>query len=110
VLPVTRDPYEARELFEPELALREDYLARYRHGYGFHPTHAIMGLCPLKRLRHAGRIVVAGIEDPAIARHVGFEPAASVEEALAIAEDVHGPNPSVAVVPYPPAINRAVVN
>lgn len=69
-----------------------------------------MALYPLKRLRHAGRIVVAGIEDPEIARRVGFQPTASVEEALVIAEDVHGPNPSVAVVPYPPAINRAMVS
>src|SRR6266516_2996805 len=35
VLPVTRDPYEARELFEPELARREDYIASYRTGFGF---------------------------------------------------------------------------
>jgi hypothetical protein len=105
---VARDPYEARELFEPELAQREDYLARYRHGFGFHPTHAIMAMYPLKRLRHAGRILVAGIEDPAIGRHVGFEPVATVEEGLRLAADIQGPSPSVAVVPYPPAINRAL--
>ncbi len=106
VLPVTRDPFEARELFEPELAERKDYLAKYRTGFGFHPTHAVMALYPLKRLRHAGRVVVAGVEDPSVARHVGFEPTATVEEALSLAADIHGPNPSVAVVPYPPAVNR----
>ena len=49
----------------------------------------------------------AGIEDPAVAMHVGFEPAPNVESALDVARDIHGPNPSVAVVPYPAAISRA---
>jgi hypothetical protein len=34
---VTRDPYEARELFEPERAARHDYIEKYRTGFGFHP-------------------------------------------------------------------------
>ncbi|MBI4259811.1 MAG: DUF2088 domain-containing protein [Actinobacteria bacterium] len=107
VLPVTRDPYEARELFEPEFAVRADYLERYRTGFGFHPVHGIMALYPLKRLRHAGRVIVAGATDPAIVRHVGFEPAATVEEALASAAAEHGPGQSVAVIRYPAAANRA---
>lgn len=108
VLPVTRDPYEARELFEPELASRDDYLDRYRHGFAFHPTHAVMALYPLKRLRHASRVIVAGAEDEDVVRHVGFEPAASIEEALAMAGDGNGGGsaPRVAFVKYPPAINR----
>jgi lactate racemase-like protein len=106
VLPLTHDPYEALELFEPELARREDYIAKYRTGFGFHPTHPVMAIYPLKRLRHAARVVVAGAESPDVVRHVGFEPAATVEEALGLAREVHGPNPSVALVPYPPAMSR----
>jgi hypothetical protein len=55
--------------------VREEYIERYRTGFGFHPTHAIMALYPLKRLRHAGRVIVAGAEDPGVVRHAGFEPA-----------------------------------
>jgi hypothetical protein len=106
VLPATRDPYEARERFEPELAGREDYLRAYRTGFGFHPVHPVMALYPLKRLRHAGRVLVAGAEDPEVVRHAGFEPVDTVEDALAEAEATHGPNPTVAVVRYPPAVNR----
>lgn len=107
VLPATRDPWEARERYEPELAIREDLVARYRTGFGFHPTHPIMAMYPLKRLRHAGRVIVAGAEDPSVVRHVGFEPAATVEDALAMAAEAHGPNPSVALVRYPPAVSRS---
>jgi hypothetical protein len=106
VLPETRDPWEARERFEPELARRGDLIDRYRTRFGFHPTHPIMALYPLKRLRHAGRVIVAGAEDPGVVRHAGFEPAASVEEALAMAAGDHGPGQSVALVRYPPAVSR----
>jgi hypothetical protein len=37
VLPETRDPYEARDRFEPELAAREDYLDRYARASGSTP-------------------------------------------------------------------------
>jgi hypothetical protein len=107
VLPVTRDPNEARELFEPELAARGDYVDKYRTGFGFHPTHAVMALYPLKRLRHAGRVIVAGAEQPHLVRHAGFEPAATVEEALGMARQVHGSDLTMAVVRYPPAASRA---
>jgi lactate racemase len=106
VLPVTRDPFEARELFEPELADRPDYIEKYRFAFGFHPVHAVMALYPLKRLRHAGRVIVAGASDHRVVEHVGFEPAESVETALEMAADTHGPNPTVALVRYPQAINR----
>jgi len=107
VLPETRDPYEARERFEPELAERADLIERYRTGFGFHPVHPIMALYPLKRLRHAGRVIVAGAEDPGVVRHAGFEPAATVEDAMAMAAKEHGDERSVAFVRYPPAVSRS---
>lgn len=106
VLPETNDPYEARARFEGEFAVREDYIERYRRANAFHPVHAIMALFPLKRLRHAGRIIIAGAEDHSVVRHAGFEPAATVEEALGMARGIHGEDMSVALVRYPPAVNR----
>jgi dihydropteroate synthase len=108
VIPETRDPYEARARFEPAYAAREDLIHRYRVGFGFHPVHAIMALYPLKRLRHAGRVFVAGVERPETATRLGFVPTQMVEEALDRARDVHGPQPRVALVPYPPAVNRTL--
>jgi hypothetical protein len=107
VLPVTKDPDDARRRFEGELATRADYIDKYRHGFGFHPVHGIMALYPLKRLRHAGRVIVAGADDPAVPRHCGFEATSTVERALSVAEDFHGPGASVALVEYPMAVNRA---
>lgn len=106
VLPATRDPFEARARFEPELAARPEYVEKYRRAFGFHPAHAIMAIYPLKRLRHAGRVVVAGARDPAVPRHLGFEAAATVEEALSLAASFHGGRPRVALVENPMALSR----
>ena len=107
VLPETLDPDEARERFEPELAQRQDLIAEYRDGFSFHPVHAVMALYPLKRLRHAGEVIVAGAEDPAIPRHCGFHSTSTVEEAIALAEEMQGPNATTAFVENPMAFNRA---
>lgn len=95
VLSLTRDPYEISRRFEPEFATRADYIEKYRFGVGFHPVHGILATHPLKRLRHAGRVFVAGAEDPAVVRHVGFIPTATVEEAIAEAEAIHGRDCSI---------------
>ena len=106
VLTETRDPERARREFEPRFAERSDYIERYREGYAFHPVHAVMALYPLKRLRHAGRVIVAGAEDPAIPRHCGFESTENVQAALDLAGDIHGVDARMAFIEYPMAFNR----
>ncbi|MCA1839922.1 MAG: nickel-dependent lactate racemase [Actinobacteria bacterium] len=102
VLPERKDPYEARAIYEEEFATDPRYIDSYRNGFGFHGVHGIMALYPLKRLRHASRIIVAGPHDRRLPEHVGFEWAPTVEDALA---SVDG-SPSVAFVDYPAAFNR----
>ena len=67
-----------------------------------------MALYPLKRLKHAGRVVVAGAEDPGVVRHVGFE-TVGVDRGRAggARSSSHGPYASIAFVPYPPAVSRS---
>ncbi|MBI4613824.1 MAG: DUF2088 domain-containing protein [Planctomycetes bacterium] len=106
VLARSTDPHEIMQIYEPEFSAREDWIQKYRHENGFHAIHGLMATHPLKRLRHAGRVFVAGIEDPTLARHLAFEPTATVEEALARAREIHGPEASVVLVEYPMAFNR----
>ncbi len=106
VLPKTRDPSEIMKRYEEEFVTRSDYVAKYRHANGFHPIHGLLATHPLKRLRHAGNVYVAGAEEPGLVEHVGFEPAATVEEAIAKAEALHGPQARIACVRYPMAVNR----
>jgi hypothetical protein len=98
VLTQTRDPYEIMRRFGTEFATHAGYIERYRHGVAFHPVHAVLATHPLRRLKHAARVIVAGAEDPAVPRRLGFGYAATVEEALREAERVHGPACSIVCV------------
>jgi len=98
VLPESRDPYEISDRWIEEFAKRADYIERYRNAVAFHPVHSILATHPLKRLRHAGRVFVAGARDPTLPKHVGFIPTRTVEEALTAAEDIHGLDCSIACI------------
>jgi len=101
VLGLTRDPHEIMRRFADDYARRPEYIEAYRGHYGFHPVHAIFAVYPLKRLSRIGRVIVVGPRDPAVPRHLGFEVAASVEEALARAETIHGRDCAIAHVRQP---------
>ena len=103
VLGATRDPHEIMRRFADDYARRPDYVEAYRSRFGFHPVHAIFAVYPLKRLGHVGRVIVAAPRDPAVPRHLGFEVAGSVEEAVALAEKAHGSAAPIAYVRQPPA-------
>jgi hypothetical protein len=60
-----------------------------------------MATYPLKRLKHAARVFVAGAEKPSLVSHLGFEPQDSVESAIARAEAIHGPDASIVFVRNP---------
>ncbi len=106
VLPETKDPYEIRQRFEQDFATRQEYVDAYRFNNAFHGVHGIMATFPLKRLKHAGRVFVAGAEDPSIPEHVGFQSFATVEDAVAEAKNVHGQDATFACVRYPAATSR----
>jgi lactate racemase len=101
VLPRTRDPYEINARFEDEFARHAAHIEAYRRRFAFHPIHGILATHPLKRLRHVGRVIVAGPRDPHVPRHLGWEVADSVEEAVARARAAHGPGALVGMVEQP---------
>ncbi len=98
VLSQTTDAYEIDRRFAQRYAEEPRYIERYRHAYGFHGVHAVLATQPLKRLKHAGRVFVAGPDDPVVPRHVGFIPVPSVEAAIRDAERVHGPDCAIACI------------
>lgn len=98
VLPNEHDAYAIDNAFVEAFAGREDYIERYRNGVAFHPVHAILATQPLKRLKHAGNVVVAGPDDPSVPAHAGFATAPSVEDAIAEAERELGRECSIAAI------------
>jgi hypothetical protein len=104
VLPAEKDPYRITERFGDEFATHPGYIEKYRFGYAFHPVHGILATHPLKRLKHAGRIFVAGAQDPAVPRHIGFIPTPTVEDAIKEAEKIHGADCTIACVRNPQGV------
>jgi hypothetical protein len=102
VLTQTRDPYDITTRFEAHYAQDPEYVGAYRRRFAFHPIHGILAIHPLKRLRRVGRVIVAGSRDAHVPRHLGYEVADSVEEAIAIARRHHGPGCTIGVVEQPP--------
>ncbi|RMF91504.1 MAG: DUF2088 domain-containing protein [Nitrospinota bacterium] len=109
VLPHLQDPYEIWELYADDFAHRPEYVHRYRYAYGFHGVHPLIlwgqGAFPL---RHLGRVFLAGARDAETARRIGFEPFASLEEAIAEAEATLGKDCTIACLPMPPMFIPAV--
>ena len=102
ILPQYRDPYKIADFFEEDFAHRPDYIYKYRYCYGFHPMHGLMTTYPLKRLKHASRVIVAGAGNPSeIRQALGFETADTVEDAVAKAQGYHGRDASIVFVKYP---------
>ncbi|MBI2425092.1 MAG: DUF2088 domain-containing protein [Candidatus Hydrogenedentes bacterium] len=103
VLAQTQDPYEIERVFTDYYATHEELIQLYRHHFAFHPVHGVFGTHPLKRLKHCGRVIVAGVGHPATAEHLGFEAASTVEEALAMAGALPGSGLQVAYAQHPAA-------
>jgi hypothetical protein len=102
VLPETRDPYEIMARFAEPFAHHPEHIDAYRHRFAFHPIHGILATHPLKRLHHVGRVIVAAPEDAHVPRHLGFDEAESVEEAIARARHEHGRAATIAYIAHPP--------
>jgi hypothetical protein len=64
--------------------------------------HGLMTTYPLKRLRHASNVIVAGAENPSdIQQTLGFDTAGTVEDTIAKAKKYQGKDASVVFVKYP---------
>jgi lactate racemase len=107
ILPHYRDPYDIIDRYEDDFAHRPEYIYKYRFCHGFHPMHGLMVTYPLKRLRHAGHLIVAGAKSPKLVRHLGFEAAETIEAAIEKARARHGREASIVFVKYPLLACRA---
>ena len=109
VLSQCLDPYEIEREYTDTYLSNESYIDLYRNHYAFHPVHGILATHPLRRLKHAGTVIVAGIEDPAIAKHLGYEATATVEEALELAADIHGAGFSCTYAQHPATYTKTTM-
>jgi hypothetical protein len=104
VLADTTDPAEIESKFEQQYATDEWYIHLYRTSYAYHGVHPFyMWYWGVHALEHLGGVIVVGGEPRAV-RRMGFKPASTLRDALEMAEDVVGRDPSVTHLHCPPLL------
>ncbi len=104
VLAETTDPIEIEKNYEERFATDEWYRHLYRTGHAYHGVHPFyMWYWGAHALEHLGRVIIVG-GDPAAVRRLGFVPASSLDDALEMASDVVGRDPSISHFHCPPVM------
>jgi len=107
VLAETTDPVEIGK-YEESFATDPWYVHLYRTGNAYHGVHPFyMWYWCAHALDHVGAVIVVG-GDRAAVRRLGFKPASSMADALEMASDVVGPDPSLTHLHTPPLLMAQV--
>ena len=102
VLSVSTDPEVIERDFEKKFAEDEWYRHLYRNSYAYHGVHPFyMWYWGSHALQHLGKVIIVG-GDPKSVRRLGFTPASTLRDALEMATDVVGRDPSITHVHNPP--------
>ncbi len=102
VLADTTDPVEIEKTYEDRFATDEWYRHLYRTSHAYHGVHPFyMWYWGAHALDHLGGVIIAG-GDPRAVRRMGFKPASTLRDALEMAEDVVGRDPTITHFHCPP--------
>ncbi|HEY3141227.1 MAG TPA: lactate racemase domain-containing protein [Acidimicrobiales bacterium] len=104
VLADTTDPAEIETRYEKAYAEDEWYRHLYRTSYAYHGVHPFyMWYWICHGLAHTGKVIIVGGETRAV-RRLGFSAASTLHDALEMAEDVVGRNPTINHLHNPPLV------
>jgi hypothetical protein len=104
VLAETTDPLEIEAKYEESFATDPWYIHLYRTSYAYHGVHPFyMWYWCAHALSHVSKVIVVGGERAAV-RRMGFSPATTMADALEMAEDVTGRDPSITHLHSPPLL------
>jgi hypothetical protein len=99
LLPQTRDAAMLEDKHEEEFATRPEYVRAYRTGRAYHGAHPFFMWYWGERCRQwAGRVILAYAQDAHVAETLGWEPAADLGEALAMAQGGQSGSPTVSLL------------
>ena len=104
VLTETTDPIEIEAKYEEGFATDPWYIHLYRKSHAYHGVHPFyMWYWGAHALEHLGSVIIVG-GDPKAVRRLGFKPASTLRDALEMAEDVVGRDPSITHMHSPPLL------
>ena len=103
MLSESKDAFELARKYEHEFVHDPDYRRVFRHGCAYHGVHAFfMWYWGWNGHEHLGKVIAVGAEDPRTATQLGWENAATMEEALEMAASHVGHTPSITHLKVPP--------
>ena len=104
VLAETTDPVQIEAKYEEAFATDPWYVHLYRTSHAYHGVHPFyMWYWGAHALEHLGGVIVVGGDTRAV-RRLGFKPASTLRDALEMAEDVVGRDPTVTHIHSPPLL------
>jgi hypothetical protein len=104
VLASTRDPKRIEEEFEEAFATDSWYRQLYRRSHAYHGVHPFyMWYWGAHALEHLGNVIVVGGQRH-VAERLGFLAASTLDDALEMASQTVGRNPSVTHLHTPPML------
>jgi hypothetical protein len=104
VLADTTDPIEIEKTYEERYATDPWYIHLYRTTNAYHGVHPFyMWYWGAHAMQHLGSVIIVG-GDPKAVRRMGFKPASTLRDALEMAEDVVGRDPSITHIHTPPLL------
>ncbi|MGM0559029.1 MAG: lactate racemase domain-containing protein [Myxococcota bacterium] len=102
-LPETRDSHKLAHKYEEEFANNPSYIEMFRRGNAYHGVHPFyMWYWCENGQDHIGRVIVVGAENEHVPERLGWERADTIDEALDMARETHGPDPSISMMHHPP--------
>ena len=104
VLADTTDPIEIERRYEKQFAEDEWYRHLYRTSHAYHGVHPFyMWYWGAHALQWLGQVIIVGGDTKAV-RRLGFRPASTLADALEMASDVVGSQPTITHLHNPPIL------
>ena len=105
VLPETRDALEMHQRYEGKFAKNPALLQMYRTGHAYHPVHPFfMWYWGEAGRQHLGRVIVVGADNEYIPKLLGYETAATMDDALYMAKGGEQRSLDVTLLHVPPIV------
>jgi hypothetical protein len=103
LLPETRDAMELHKRYEAQFAANPAYIEMYRSGNAYHPAHPFfMWYWGEAGRQWMGRVIVVGADNEYIPKLLGWETAATIQDALRMASDTAPKSPDIVALHCPP--------
>lgn len=102
VLSETNNTQELRK-WENEFANNPNYIEMFRRGNAYHGVHPFyMWYWGENGREHVGNVIIVGAENDHVPARLGWLSAKTMDDALEMAKDFHGPNPEITMMHHPP--------